>query len=127
MINEVVVPTSISRVLISVTMIGLAVLGIGSAQAQEPSATAEIEAPAQSGAEMRGIEKSDIRRGQAPVNDVDGDGHADAAQAGGAPPNDNGKDAAAQRKIKMKRLKPTEAEPLTLMDETDTCPTLPCP
>ncbi|WP_156495477.1 hypothetical protein [Croceicoccus estronivorus] len=32
-----------------------------------------------------------------------------------------------QHRKKMKKLDAAEAEPLELMDETDPCPTLPCP
>ncbi len=41
--------------------------------------------------------------------------------------DDTGDGGEAQQRKKMKKLKPAEAEPLELMDETDPCPTLPCP
>lgn len=87
---------------------------------------------------MRSIEKSDIRRGQIHVGDSDGDGYADpvlhAGRAGDPIPGiditrtagGNAEGSGTQKREKMKKLKPTESEPLELMDETDTCPTLPC-
>lgn len=180
--------------LISAFFLGCTLLGASVAQAQEPLSPGETDSAAQSGASMRGIEKSDIRRGHTHDADVDGDGLGDAAPvarradlkkladelvnnqdtdgsgdqgaaakvdagnalnagsmndragdpipgiditvnqgpplplAGAAPANEGaGAPAAAAERKKMKRLEATHTEPLELMDETDTCPTLPCP
>ena len=47
-------------------------------QAQETDTLAEATAPGKAQVEARGVEKSDIRRGQSELGDVDEDGLADA-------------------------------------------------
>ncbi|MEN3976899.1 hypothetical protein [Emcibacter sp. SYSU 3D8] len=157
-----------SRALLSAAFLGFTLLGMSFAQAQESAPEREAATASQGDDAMRGIEKSDIRRGQTGVGDVDGDGLADPDQvsrtgkfkagkalaetvksvgqpsAGGGDQEApiapgkvdsgnalnavSGNDAGstAQQRIKMKKLKPTEVT-LEPMDETDTCPTLPCP
>lgn len=196
MLEETANKVTRSRALLSAAFLGFTLFVASFAEAQEPLTPGETDAAAQSGASMRGIEKSDIRRGH--TRDADGDGLGDAApvarqadlkkladelvnsqeppantdgsgdqtaatkvdagnalnagsmngRAGDPIPDIDitvnqspggssaesvpaaegagGPAAAAERK-KMKRLEPTYTEPLELMDETDPCPTLPCP
>lgn len=120
-----------SRGLLSAVVLSCTLLGVNVAQAQDTPGTSETATGA------RGSEQSGIEREQNHDTDSDGDGLADAAlqgnQAGDPIPgiditrtSEDLQGSGTQRK-KMKKLKPTESEPLELMDETDTCPTLPCP
>lgn len=59
-------------------------------------------------------------RGTAVAEDVRCNVKDDDCDDAGGP---NGQSA---ERIKMEKLKPVEAEPLELLDETDPCPTLPC-
>ena len=117
----------------------LLVSGVALARDSAPGLDQESAAVDQDAS--RGIEKSDIRRGQERDNDTDGDGLPDLNagdserakfKAGKAladtvknneQPND---EADQQRRVVYKKLPHDEAEPLELMDETDPCPTLPC-
>ena len=120
-----------SRGLFSAVVLSCSLLSVNFAQAQDTPGKSE------SATDARVSEQSGIERELNRDADSDGDGLADAAlqgsQAGDpipgiditrAPEDQQG--SGTQRK-KMKKLKPTESEPLELMDETDTCPTLPCP
>jgi len=68
-----------SRALLSAAFLGAALFGTGVSHAQESASTPEAEVVSQNADAMRGIEKSDIRRGQTRVGDVDGDGSGDPA------------------------------------------------
>jgi len=68
-----------SRALLSAAFLGAALFGTSVSQAQEPASAQQAEVVSQNADAMRGIEKSDIRRGQARVGDVDGDGFGDPA------------------------------------------------
>jgi hypothetical protein len=126
-----------SRGLLSAVVLSCTLLGANFAQAQDTPGTSETATGARGSDAMRGSEQSGIEREQNHDADSDGDGLADAAlqgnQAGDPIPgiditrtSEDQQGSGTQRK-KMKKLKPTESEPLELMDETDTCPTLPCP
>lgn len=66
---------------LAAALLSTALLVVGPAHAEDDRATSEAEATAQSDRTMRGIDKSDIRRGE--VRDADGDGHADASAVAG--------------------------------------------
>jgi hypothetical protein len=71
-----------SRPLFAAAFLSFALLGASAAQAEEERAMGEIEAVAQSHATLRGIEKSDIRRGHSRDTDADGDGVLDSIEVG---------------------------------------------
>lgn len=68
-----------SRALLSAAFLGAVLVGASVSHAQESATTQEAEGVSQNAGAMRGIEKSDIRRGQAHVGDVDSDGFGDPA------------------------------------------------
>ena len=77
MLEETANKVTRSRALPSAAFLGFMLFGASFAQAQEPLSPGETDAAAPSGASMRDIEKSDIRRGHMP--DADGDGLGEAA------------------------------------------------
>lgn len=67
-----------SRALLSAAFLGAALFGTSVSHAQEAASTQEAEGVSQNVDAMRGIEKSDIRRGHIRDADADGDGLGDA-------------------------------------------------